>query len=487
MKRIYSFFMICLSLIAFCCSFVSTDGFIRLDNGDYVIDEETGSVQSELNAYGINPTKYLLGLSLTNEPIMMAENKAKSKVYYYFYVVDAELDLTSCDVATAFCDYGQEINTDDYVWDYKKFDLKLVGMASNKKLRKYEIEGLDIPVGDNRVYSVRQLYNNDTVIEVGMTYAINSQNETQVTTENMISIPQKEVWFDMISNPDSANGYYENHYYVAFDLSISVDKITKMRLSYDVETYATAYNSEYNITNIKYSALDGFFGNKGDFMKQFKGLDSIKKETLVNPTTKHYEELIKAGTTYEYENHLGFWNNLIAKWDSIAKVSEIDPNFAPTENVLKYQWIARFGEENNSNLQTIIGGKKDSIFDTAYTQIIHFDHVTNLTVFDIWYEIQGVEKHAIVADSYTASSGHQMSQNQQNVGLFDWIIDLFNIIVENFQTILTFIVIFGAVILVIVFAQPIFIVVKVVLKGIIFIVSLPFKLIGSIFTRKDEN
>ncbi len=456
------------------CSFDTRD-YIKLDNGDYVIDEKTGSVCEELTSYGFDLVAYQTGFYLSDKAFMLSESYKLDKLYFYVYVTDEKRNFNKIDIATKYSN-GGSVDVDENTYSWETYDILLSSFSPNEKIRKYEVIGLTPLDNPNRSYAVRQIYSADDVLGVGCTYICNG-DQTQVLRQNMITITDKVVYFNLLN----LEGWMKPKifYYCAFNLNVELKNITRIRVVYDtykyvMTEYPTIWDSPEHNDQMVVNFGDNSFDGINHFLTNFKGMDSFCPNSLVEPTIeKDVEQLIDAGESYEFNSYNGWFRKKTYKWDSIMDLSSYEFENPNKDVIDNYQWAFMFGSKDGYELTRMAEAHHSDIGDKRSQSVDNFVDIKDLSVMDIWYEEQGEIRHAIVADSYTSSSGHADIHNPNDDGFLQQLKEFINWVGKHFLEIIFSIIglVIGLPLLITLFPY--------IIKIIALIITLVFKIVFS--------
>lgn len=386
-----------------------------------------GCVSGELKDYGIYEDKYSLGLDSASRMLMLSEDLNKGNVYIYVYRADSGVDYDLIDLSTS-------LDMDDageYVESFRTgIELELVSESVSGFLCKYLIKGLtcsnDDPV---RRYAVRQVYSTsgdsiDSIIPVAMQYIVQRGADgayySAVDSMNLNIVTDKEVFFSLMNKDKKMF----QDYTIAFNTQIDLANIVKAEIVYDYQDFSCSTTIKNTIGDTAFSGLkNGFQGTKTCQSGTIeKGATQSGVVKLVEKNSVEFKARGSAfgawtGTLPGLFNYLG--SKKVYSWQTIEEIDSSMPDAFQS-----YKWLLHFSDPADSGFWFFFDWHSGFFpgFENYY-QVKNAREVSQASILQLWYEDSGLIKKAIIADSYTDTTGNIPVDPVQNFSFFKAIIN----------------------------------------------------------------
>ena len=407
------------------------------------------------------------------------------RTYVYLNYLGSAADDLQISISTAVCDEKYEIKE-----AFQFYDLNYVN--SHETWFKYEVLGLPNLSDVTRRYKVgnvtssndsQKCYSGETYLFHGIT---NDTIEVYNQYVDTITITEKEVKFLCYGDDDEwgdfwgvddllgTNNKYTDAWYIFFNTDKQIDTIKEIEITYEPYEYSTTMLGKVNMgTAFTEQALNE---NKETY-------ESIGETTIAYGNQKIVT--VAPGTTKISAADGSWWGSYTTKYRDVENVMDLrkynyndeDGNpFVFTEQAKKYTWGVNFLNSEKTSIQF-----NPDVMGVAMTATtIEGTGVRNTAIVRIKYEVGGIVKNAFAIDVPTDDfTGGAASE------------EIPDPIVELVEKIVMILMIILAAVLVFAFWGPISLVLKlffsglvVVLKVFLWLLSLPFKLIGRLFKRK---
>lgn len=441
------FIMIVLMIFSFSTITVKASGY-EFNTENYT------TVESDLEEMNIDVSEKLPDTNSEPEiellTVIEDTTDTANNLYLYFYLKNPVHEIKSvriynADNYTDFSSYESGIN---------EYNLTLISRSENGSLLKLKVEH-DFSLSSSRYYGIVRCNINYVVSEMTLTrvcglahsYCFHEEAESKIMEYEKMEVIELEnefvgyiLLFDYAVptgawwSPNFA--FMKQHFFITFDVvNFDIDDLLEIEIDYDI--YKVEDKKTY--------------------------LDPSYTETFISSFTEtvSYSDL----ATSEEAGHF-FWKKTYS-WDKIASLEEavlnstaIDSYVIPNE-ALDKEWIVYFGDENASNNGyfdyvnqfSVIYGQIDTYYKSSDTTVIRMKFIDN----DIIYDLPSVSQET---DSFNLAET----------------IDIVSSIINFFQN--NWIYIVGAIVVLLVLY--LLSILAPVLKMIIFIVKLPFVIIGKI-------
>lgn len=378
----------------------SVDSFSKQSNGDYSIIG-FGSVSAELQAENI-----LYSNLIEDQFLHFAENIEEERCYVYVKII-SELKFDTIDISNSL-----DINNDNF----KKYDLTLVSYNLKDNIYKYYIKNLNFDKTSlNRRYSVRQIFNKDdseikNYVPIGIEY--NYKNgEVALTRQSVITIPRKLTAFRSFSNSDfTDNLHSKTDYFVAFDTDLVLEKISKVKLSYEYFDFGCTTTIGRDLIDLKNSKFFRNFDqfNTCDTTKDYYKTDSVKVIKEIYPS----EVVIDRNFARNY------------KFNNIEKTSNNDDY---SDAVKQFEWICHFEyvdfkiSDRFTDFLSVyyMIPWKSSQFDGGGVPALA-KNISDVTLLNIYQEIDGEFKNYLVVDTYSSPINDNEHTGEAKFNFWKW-------------------------------------------------------------------
>lgn len=482
MKKIKSLFLLILLLGTF-----FLDSGIRLTfANDNDIDITTSSVREDLASMEMDNLSYFS--EDENKFISLGQyydNDMNLRTYVYLNYVgslDNKLNII-LSVSTMNAEY-------EMVEEYEKFDLLFV----NNELTwcKFEILNLQNLENITRRYKVKSIEENDIeIINTEQVFIFNgtTNKELELFKEEIetITITDKKIAFYCYG--DGANLYfwdtsvmneddiYTDAWYIFFNTDKKIDELIEIELTYtqyDYHYYRSGYvTMDYAIT--KEVIENDMSGNGGSIIAEdvLNGKTYVEyhdpKEIVIEPGTKK--------VTYANDKWFGLYDIYYEELDNIMDLEEYkaedEDKFVFTDYAEKYKWGVHF-KDTEKSIQDY-----DSIGGLPVAIDLDGSGMSDVSILRLRFKTNGVEKNLYAIDTSTSDfDGNAADEDTKEEEWFEKIMYILTILI--FILILSIFSPFVKVIF-----EVLILCFKWILKGVLLIISLPFKLIGSLFNKRE--
>lgn len=407
---------------------------ILIDGIEYstVLEDLQSDSSFNVESYALNEKDYSL------QVIQIAESENK-ELFIYVYQPSGEignLTATSINIST-----GIEENL-----SYKNYKLSLLN--SSGTLYKYKVEDFVVKDDALRYYDISSIFRNwngDIDEETGNDNEITevpyevAKLYTAVTVDGIVSytckdtdtveVTGKYAGFLRYNNSVIFNNTWTDAHFVAFSTNYEIDNLIEAEVSYVETLYKRVGNGLFQESTTE--ILDGPYDREVSFTADDEG------DLLVNNSWFPHN--------YSFKRII-----------SVSEFKEIeDLTSSASENLEGMQWVLRFAETERK------GGYNNTIDGATW-----YD-VSNVTILMLKFETNGVVYNLGVVDN--KQSGDDVPDN---VNTYPWL--------EQLLIILS--IILGIIVIVLFFP-----IIKFLFICLWNILSFPFKLIKSIFKKKDKK
>lgn len=436
-NKIFLLFVLILSTIlisVFAVPTYNSYASILIDGIEYstVLEDLQSDSSFNIESYPLNEKDYSL------QVIQIAESENK-ELFIYAYQPSGEignLTATSINIST-----GIEENL-----SYKNYKLSLLN--SSGTLYKYKVKDFVVKDDALRYYDISSIFrnwngnideeteNDNEITEVPYEVA---KLYTAVTVDGIVSytckdtdtveVTGKYAGFLRYNNSVIFNSTWTDAHFVAFSTNYEIDNLIETEVSYVETLYKRVGNGLFQESTTE--ILDGPYDREVSFTADDEG------DLLVNNSWFPHN--------YSFKRII-----------SVSEFKEIeDLTSSASENLEGMQWVLRFAETERK------GG-----YDNTTDGATWYD-VSNVTILMLKFETNGVVYNLGVVDN--KQSGDDVPDN---VIIYPWL--------EQLLIILS--IILGIIVIVLFFP-----VIKFLFVCLWNILSFPFKLIKSIFKKKDKK
>lgn len=408
-----------------------------------------------ISDYPSSSTDYSLSV------IQIAESEdGELFVYVYQPYTGSKYDLTATSI-----NISKTIGDDNL--SYKNYSLTL--LSSSGTLHKYVVDDFTVSSSTVRYYDISSIYRTYYSAIDGAETSDNTISELAIAVAQRWAVGEinGETYYDMEETQVVTITAYAGfiRYWSGLDYSfVSIDD------DY-VDSHFVAFSCDYDIDEL-YEADISFY----TVPVTYKFLVSTGTMTYSESTTygdidsTYYEEplTIEQGDIVSYENigYFGLFSKVTYSWDRICTVADFLDNIESNEEceydsdfintVSNYQWVLRFYETKFTKEQSTL---------SAGSYTIEYTEVTDITILRLKFLSDGtVYNIGVVSNKITGSTDPDVSvgHNDSSDSLKDLIKKILSIV---------------ALVLLCVLFAPI---IPYVAKLVVWIISLPFKLINAI-------
>ena len=444
------------------------------------IDITTSSVREDLASMGEDKLSYVsdqycifIAMSQYYDP----EGNLRSYVYFNFPTwANGYIDDLSINISTSVSDENYNITE-----NYSEYRLRYINNEST--WYKYEILGLTNLEETTRRYHIQEIFVNDgsgvsldfLVDEVYIFNGI-TNDSIQVFNEEIetITITDKEVvsycygdgeniFFQetTLMNPKDI---YTDAWYIFFNTDKKIDTLMEVELTYTQYDYHL-YHSVYGVT--KDSAVtEAVIADMKD------GADFTSGKSYVNyhdPTVSIIEPG-KTKVSYTDNKWFGKYDTYYEELDNIMDLKDYQAqdsdNFIFTDYAEKYTWGVHFKDTERQF--------EDWVTDMPIGINLDGSGMSDVAILRLKFKTSGIVHNCYAVDTPTDDFTGESAE--VDTKFEEWFEKIFSLI-----GILVFVVIIGYLLPVF---KALFEGVGVILKWILVIISLPFRLIGSLFRTK---
>ena len=339
-----------------------------------------------------------------------------------------------------------KINSDTYRY-YKIVSIYRDYLESidNEQNVDFETSCISISCGQNwKVYWL-----NDELV-----YKMEKENLVYVKAVHVGSIRMKYgVRLENLWNPNAVDAWY-----YSFNVeNYIVDKIIDADITFDRTDMAHYYRYK------NYGGPDDTY-------------DVINEYDIQNITLNHNDEMVFNGDGW-FGNSFK-WNRIMKGSDFVTSMNEQNAewtNSSAESLVNSSQWVFSF-LETDYDYEPIFGGNSSSDYDEYYSNIdnvgllrLHF--ISNGKTYNL----------GVVSDLESPDD------NPDGVGNTKSLEDLFKELYEFLEKVFSILFFIILIVLIVSVVSPILDVIKIIWKLLVLVITLPFKLIGSIFKKKKRK
>ncbi len=487
MKRIYSFFMICLSLIAFCCSF--TNKAITIGSID-----DTTSIKNDLQQLDLTYSDYVLFDDTSENKYLdqvyliaigeNRKNKESTDLYfyiynpvikdlhknYYFNISINEYEFTCCYLEYgSWNDYAELYNEPDIYltkvsYDYNVNVLKLKFTYENNYTdRQYSVNSI-IRLTDEQTFNNKfEAFFKESEVDGKLETLFNYNSYIYITKDDIVQIKVNN-YADLGSNLGILiNSILGNNpwkatamYFYNFSSSKEIDEIIEA----DVEFIAHRIYKHYYYN----------FYPFGDLIEEVIIDESFQRDYTIYSSEE--TEVYMYGEPHTFKPFSTPASNRLNDFNESVNLSDEQKKL-----FTDYEHSILFMCENYLDTRNSTG--------EGYTDI---SYVEDFKITRLKFEADGKVYNSYVSDD-SDDGGTDFEDPEPNK---KWWENLWEWIKKNPEKaiILGIVIIICIPLIISLLPSIISFCIKFlfwIIKLVITIIKLPFKLIGSIFTRKDEN
>ena len=451
------------------------------------VDITTSFVMDDLASKGIDYKDYLS--SEENEFITMVqyydlENNLRTYVYLNLidpYSLSSDLRI---EISTATA------NANDVIEEsYQLYKLKYVNYEST--FYKYEVLGLNNLVYTTRRYKINSIgvlpeyatYNGS--LKVDELYVFNgiSNNTIKVFHEEVetITITDKEVDFWCYGDDDYWSefwGYdgrleidskYTDAWYIFFNTDKQIDELLEIELTYQKYNYKFVYPRMEPYIKFDFEFTEKFLN---DFINEY---EYYGKQMEIN-FSEQVVDVIKPGNKTIASSDKDWFGRYTTTYETLENIIdlrkykvEIGDEFVFTEQANKYTWAVHFLD--TEKYDTCPDGSISNIYGSG---------ISNTAILRLRFKVGGIEKNCYAIDVPTDDFNGNIADTEINSfeDLFEKMTQLISLVVMLILLVLCLPVITT-------FFSALVKFIKLIFEIIIYIITLPFRVILSIFGGKE--